>query len=524
MDDDPAEVGPPRPAKNSVAGRCHRSIPSGSTLVPDAGRDDQFHNKDHDAEPLPSTDSSNNPRINPATDVFVPGKDRDGLEGQQPQPPSHGGGRKHHCSTEYAIGENRRIYIGNLTFTLDRDKIAELLKEYDVYKPDCCCIYVPPPSLRKNPKTTHEHRNRGYCFVTYQDSDSAAVAMEKLDHIEWEGRKLVCRRCLPKGLTYSQHIAREKFIRLGGALGLAPQEGGPGVQEYDLHDDPDSPYEDNRARRPRHQRHRHHHQSSSSESADGKQLHERRESPGYHRSQPRRNQKKYDQPKKQPARQCYENYPYYYENPQFIPEPQPIPGPNMVIPGGYNQIPYQRIPPGIGYYVAPLNNFQWKAIADGDFVAVAAANGHDGGDGDFGGNYVDVYKPPSDSVKADGGTVELLNLAPVSGGYRNFQASVVKLLEGFKVTGVSQAIYQYSPNRPPFPLIQRSDGATVSFSYSSCCPEFDHDCPLFYCYVQLGSKEEAERASSELPKKQIIHGGEVRQLQVNKEWKLHGSD
>ncbi|KAK8095509.1 hypothetical protein PG999_013531 [Apiospora kogelbergensis] len=489
---------PRSPAKTPAAQKGHKVILSGSTVV---GR-----SRKHSGHESSPDDGSNELELDPTTSEFVPGTRQ-----QQPKPPQGSSGRKHHCSTEAAISERRRIYIGNLDFTLDRDNIAGLLGEYDVYKPECCCIYVPPPSLRKNPKTKDEHRNRGYCFATFTDSESATAAMQALDHIEFAGRKLVCRCCLPKGVPYNEHLKRSDFIEQRGVLEFLPQppppqddSEGEDQQHFPL---PESCFPHNAShmssyggsnpnRRPKSDRHHHYHHYHSVGSAR-QQHQEHPERPGHSRSLHHRyQQRKYDRFLVQPTYTPYDHYPRCYDDPHGVAgQPQVmIPEPIMSMPK---------------YYPDPCSDH--RAVLLDSFKQDAAVEANDGGI-DFEMDYLDVYKPPADSSHASGRTVELLNLAPVPGCYRGFKAFIEKLLEKTEcnVTGVSEAIYQYDPHRPLFPL-------------RPCPPEVAHNCPLFYCYVQLATKEQAKRAFKELNGMKIFHGGDIRQYRVNMEWNLPGS-
>ncbi|KAK7969687.1 hypothetical protein PG988_008760 [Apiospora saccharicola] len=308
--------------------------------------------------------------LNPNVPVFHPNEDSHEHNGQQqhlqPQPQSPQKGRKHDCRTKEAIAENRRIYIGNLEFQVTHDDIAIFLEELGHYK-------------SKNPKTKPEHQNRGYCFVTYQDSDSATAAMNKINYKEFAGRKLVSRCCLPKGLTYVEHLDRQGLIRQGG--------------------------------------------------------------------------------------------------PQIFPDGS---SPDR--------------------HLASMNGY--------------AANGYNGGGGVFGNDAIDIYRPPSDSTQADDRTIEVLNLPAVPGTYDNFKTYIQGQLNDIEITGVSEPIYQYSPQRPSFPFIQGSGPSVVSF----------HGCPWFYCYIQLGSKEDAENAFKKLDGMEFGYGGNIWKCRVNKSWKIHGSD
>ncbi|KAK6865897.1 hypothetical protein PG995_002425 [Apiospora arundinis] len=525
------------PAMTSAVQGGHKSRLSGSTVVSSSGhentaKDEQSHENGSVAGGLFSTPSSNHRELDPATPAFVPKVKV-----------------KHHCSTEAAIDERRRIYIGNLKFTLERDDIAGLLETYGVYKPECCCIYVPPPSHRKNPKTTPEHRNRGYCFATFTDSGSAITAMEKLDHIIFADRKLVCRCCLPKGLSYSKFLERTDYIEQGRVLDEMPhsrQESG--VQEQDdvppfdhFSSHGPSPQKafcggSSPSRRPRPHRQQHYYQPyySPRVGAPGQPRQERPRRPGLPRS-PRRHyqQKKFDPLLEQNMYPHY-YYPYHHydESPQSFPDQQQVVMPEPWLMPEYYPVTYWHQPPASGHHAVLLDSFKRhtavedpaveECVAEEPAVATNTASENSSAEGDN----EDVYIPPKKWSQADGRTIELLNLEPGSGRYRDFKAFIEGLLAGKEcdVTGVSVAIPQYDPHRTR--LVQNVGGS----AYISCPlapgsnPETTHICPLVYCYVQLATKEQAERAFKELNGKQIRHGGEVRQYRVNMEWNLPLSD
>lgn len=451
--------------------------------------------------------------LNPATHAF----DLEEHEGQQQQ--SSRGDRKHNCPTAEAIDENRRIYIGNLKFTLNHDSIAALLEKLDSYKPDCCCIYVPPPSKSKNPKTKPEHQNRGYCFVTYQDSDSAAAAMGKLNHFDFAGRRLVSRRCLPKGLTYNEYLEREGFIQQGGALGRSPPGQSTEVQQDGFSPDGDSSTDKYASPSP----------GPSGEESPS-QPPRARQSLGHQRPQTRRCKGKHIAPEKGPTCQYFDLHPHH-NGPYIAPEPQVMHHhpdmvfyePNMGMTGYNNPFVYHYQPPAVESREAFLKSLMRGTVPEGASVANGSESGS--GDGIFDNNNEDdIYIPPSDSMQAAGRTIEVLNLPAVFGTWRNFKTFIHTAVSGIAVTGVSEPIYQYSPKRPSYPVIMGSGSPLISSTPGSYCTLTFHERPWFYCYIQLKSKEEAEKAFIRLHGMQMEHGGNIRQCRVNKSWKLHGSD
>lgn len=408
------------------------------------------------------------------------------------QQQQHHAPRKHHCPTADAIDEGRRIYIGNLEFTHDHNEIVALLEKVGSYKPDCCCIYVPPPSRSKNPKTKPNHRNRGYCFVTYQDSHSAATAMSKIDHIVYGGRKLVSRHCLPKGVAYTEFLERQELVQQGGALGF--QVGFPS--------------------------------SGSSEKSSPSKRPLDHPSPGNRRPQigrykgkgrPKGRRAPPPPPTPPPPSQAFDPY-FHYEGPYIAPVMPPpnmfVVGPHMGMPE-YNPFLCHCAPPAVDPRAASLHTpVQMRGIAPEEVVVDDGSEGRNG-DGVLDNNEDAIYRPPINSMQADGRTIEVLNLPAIAGTYRDFKTRMLELLNDIEVTGVSEPIYQYRPGRPSLPVIKGSGGTfTATF----------HNCPWFYCYIQLGSKEEAEKASNVLRGIEIKHGDSSWQCRVNKAWKLHGSD
>ncbi|KAK7924745.1 ribonucleoprotein [Apiospora marii] len=476
IDNGSSETGSGTPAKSPTKTNVapgHKptlSTISGSTVVAlhDAEKvdaDEQGHEQVHDTVSM-------SPGGGPTGSELDPVAEEDLHEHTEQRQPQQRGPRKHHCPTQEAIAEGRRIYIGNLKFTLDHNNIVALLEKVRWYKPDCCCIYVPPPSRSKNPKTKPDHRNRGYCFVTYEDSCSAHAAMQKINHLEYEGRKLVSRYCLPKGMTYSEFLEHQRLI----------QQGGIPSGEGNCTGKPGSP------------------SSGSSEQI----------------------------PKKPRAPPYFYPHPYYdgqYPAVGFIPHPSQCFYWYSMGMTEYNPLLYPYAPPAIDPRAAPLDTpAESQGTVPGEVDMAKGSeggNGNGSGDGDGDGvldnNRDDIYRPPNNSTQADGRTIEVLNLPVITGASRDFKTYIQSMLMNMdlKVTGVSEPIYQYSPERPSSPVIEVS-GGTFTATY--------HGCPRFYCYVQLGSKEDAEKASKVFQGMEIKPGGNGRQCRVNKEWKLHGSD
>ncbi|ETS88232.1 hypothetical protein PFICI_02060 [Pestalotiopsis fici W106-1] len=124
------------------------------------------------------------------------------------------------------ISEGRRIYIGNLKYSVNRFQVKRLLRQYGVYH-TVEKIYMPySEGPLEAPVDQHgyladanvaygyeeyqqqdgppEMPNKGYVFVTYGDAREADAAIQRLGGVMHMDRKLVCRPGLPKGVAFRQ--------------------------------------------------------------------------------------------------------------------------------------------------------------------------------------------------------------------------------------------------------------------------------------------------------------------------------
>ncbi|KAK6206561.1 hypothetical protein LQW54_007631 [Pestalotiopsis sp. IQ-011] len=120
------------------------------------------------------------------------------------------------------ISEGRRIYIGNLDYSVGRYDIKKLLRAFFVYN-TVEKIYMPyaePDAEHGFNGRHHSHSrfhddgfgddggrftelpNKGYVFVTYTDPSEAEAAIHRLGGVMHFDRKLVCRPGLPKGVAF----------------------------------------------------------------------------------------------------------------------------------------------------------------------------------------------------------------------------------------------------------------------------------------------------------------------------------
>ncbi|KAF7535147.1 hypothetical protein G7054_g5579 [Neopestalotiopsis clavispora] len=122
------------------------------------------------------------------------------------------------------ISEGRRIYIGNLKYTVTRSQVKHLLREFGVYN-TVEKIYMPyAEGTQEVSFDQHDYLadggydgrgyngqeepielpNKGYVFVTYGNPAEAEAAINRLGGIYHLDRKLVCRPGLPKGVAFRQ--------------------------------------------------------------------------------------------------------------------------------------------------------------------------------------------------------------------------------------------------------------------------------------------------------------------------------
>ena len=79
-----------------------------------------------------------------------------------------------------------KIYVGNLSWSIEDDSLAELFEEYGD---------VSSANVVRDRETG---RSRGFGFVEMDDDDAARVAIDALDGEEMEGRTLQVDRARDK--------------------------------------------------------------------------------------------------------------------------------------------------------------------------------------------------------------------------------------------------------------------------------------------------------------------------------------
>lgn len=151
------------------------------------------------------------------------------------------------------ISEGRRIYIGNLKYSVNRIQIKQLLRQFGVnntvekiYMPYSDTPLEPSASISDDrddqeltnnvpeaatfhdsmpsEQTSYRHHqygggecdlpNKGFAFVTYGDRVEAGVALERLSGVMHLDRRLVCRPGLPKGVAFNKND-QDDFYRDG---------------------------------------------------------------------------------------------------------------------------------------------------------------------------------------------------------------------------------------------------------------------------------------------------------------------
>ena len=91
----------------------------------------------------------------------------------------------------------KRLYCGNLTFSVDDDQLRELFSQYgDVTSANVI-------------SDRESGRSKGFGFVEFATEDEAKAAVEALHEFEFEGRRLTVNEARP----------REERPRRGGGRG-----------------------------------------------------------------------------------------------------------------------------------------------------------------------------------------------------------------------------------------------------------------------------------------------------------------
>lgn len=84
--------------------------------------------------------------------------------------------------------DRSKIYVGNLPFSMDKAAVEELCAPYGSFGEEGVNLVA----------DRETGRSRGFAFVQFQDEDAASAAIEALDGMEVEGRKLFVKVARPK--------------------------------------------------------------------------------------------------------------------------------------------------------------------------------------------------------------------------------------------------------------------------------------------------------------------------------------
>jgi RNA recognition motif-containing protein len=85
-----------------------------------------------------------------------------------------------------ADAQNNKLYVGNLDYGIDSEKLGEIFAEYGEVEEAVVISYA------------DTGRSKGFGFVTYADAESATKAKEALDGKEVEGREIKVDIARPK--------------------------------------------------------------------------------------------------------------------------------------------------------------------------------------------------------------------------------------------------------------------------------------------------------------------------------------
>lgn len=127
-------------------------------------------------------------------------------------------------TTQIAIAEGRRIYLGNLIYRIQPPEISSLISSAGFPQGAVSGIHVSIDPV--------SGRNPGYCFVDFKTRDDAERALEKLGGTLLRGRPVKVGPCKPKGeeKRWRSEGYKPTFQRWGdwkGERGASEEEQGP---------------------------------------------------------------------------------------------------------------------------------------------------------------------------------------------------------------------------------------------------------------------------------------------------------
>ncbi|MDO8498397.1 MAG: RNA-binding protein [bacterium] len=83
------------------------------------------------------------------------------------------------------VNKLKKLYIGNLPWSVDNTKLAELFQKY------------PSVTSANVIMDRQTNRSRGFGFVEFSDDAEAMKAVEEMNETDIEGRKLVVNEARP---------------------------------------------------------------------------------------------------------------------------------------------------------------------------------------------------------------------------------------------------------------------------------------------------------------------------------------
>ena len=100
--------------------------------------------------------------------------------------------------------ENNKLYVGNLPFSVDNAKLAEIFSAVEGIEVKEAVVIT---------DKFNEGRSKGFGFVTVADEDQAQKAIEAMNGQEVEGRKIVVNIARPRVERRDRDNDRGNFDR-----------------------------------------------------------------------------------------------------------------------------------------------------------------------------------------------------------------------------------------------------------------------------------------------------------------------
>jgi RNA recognition motif-containing protein len=113
-----------------------------------------------------------------------------------------------------------KVYVGNLPFTVDNDKLSELFSEFGEIEEATVIM------------NKFSGRSKGFGFVTFKDDESAKKAISEMNDKEVEGRKLKVNEAKPMDPDRPRPPRRDFGDRGGGYGGGGRRFGGGGRDRF----------------------------------------------------------------------------------------------------------------------------------------------------------------------------------------------------------------------------------------------------------------------------------------------------